>query len=50
MQETQRAGGPPPADLVAAAQPLQAKLGRALNIMSILLLLSSATMAIARYL
>ena len=50
MQETQRAGGPPPADLVAASQPLQAKLARALNIMSILLLLSSATMAIARYL
>ena len=50
MQEAQRSGGAPPADLIAASQPLQAKLTRALNTMTILLLLSSATMAIARYL
>jgi uncharacterized membrane protein len=50
MQEAQRAGGPPPADLVAEAQPLQAKMARALTIMSVLLVLAATTMAIARYL
>jgi uncharacterized membrane protein len=50
MQEAQRAGGPPPANLVAESQPLQAKLASALTTMSVLLLLSAATMAIARYL
>ena len=49
LQETQRGGGPPPADLVAETAPLQAKLARALTIMSWLLLLSATTMAIARY-
>jgi uncharacterized membrane protein len=49
MQEAQRAGGPPPADLVAEAQPLQQKMARALTTMSVLLLLSATTMAIARY-
>jgi len=49
MQEAPR-GGSPPADLVAQAAPLQAKLRRALSIMSWLLVLSAATMAIARYL
>jgi uncharacterized membrane protein len=49
MQEAQRAGGPAPADLVAEAQPLQQKMARALTIMSILLVLSATTMAIARY-
>jgi uncharacterized membrane protein len=50
MQEAQRGGGPPPADLVAQTQPLQAKLASALNLTSWLLLLSASTMAIARYL
>jgi uncharacterized membrane protein len=50
MQEAQRGGGAPPADLVAQAAPLQAKLSRALTIISWLLLLSATTMAIARYL
>jgi uncharacterized membrane protein len=50
MREAQRAGGAPPTDLVAEAQPLQAKLSRALTIMSWLLVLSATTMAIARYL
>jgi uncharacterized membrane protein len=49
MQETQRSGGAPPADLVAQTAPLQAKLARALTIMAWLLLLSATTMAIARY-
>jgi len=49
MQESQRGGGPPPADLVAQATPLQAKLARTLVLMSWLLLLSATTMAIARY-
>jgi uncharacterized membrane protein len=49
MQEAQRGGGPPPADIVAAARPLQEKMGRSLTIVSILLVLSAATMAIARY-
>ena len=50
LQEAQRAGGPPPADLVAEAQPLQRKMASALTIMSWLLVLSATTMAIARYL
>jgi len=50
MQEAQRGGGPPPANLVAEAQPLQQKMQRALTIMSVLLVLSATTMAIARYL
>ena len=50
MQEAQRGGGQPPADLVAQAAPLQAKLARTLVLMSWLLLLSATTMAIARYL
>jgi uncharacterized membrane protein len=50
LQEAQRSGGPPPADLVAEAAPLQAKMSRALVIMSWLLVLSASTMAIARYL
>jgi hypothetical protein len=49
MQEAQRGGGAPPASLVAEAQPLQQKMQRALTIMSILLVLSATTMAIARY-
>jgi len=49
MEEAQRRGGAPPADLVAQAAPLQAKLAGALKIMSWLLLLSAASMAIARY-
>jgi uncharacterized membrane protein len=50
MKEAQRAGGPPPAELVAEAQPLQRKMASALAIMSWLLVLSATTMAIARYL
>jgi uncharacterized membrane protein len=50
MQEAQRTGGAPPADLVAEARPLQVKMARALTIMSVLLVLSATTMAIARYL
>jgi len=49
MQEAQRSGGSPPANLVAEAKPLQDKMARALTIMSVLLLLSAATMAVARY-
>jgi uncharacterized membrane protein len=49
MQDTPRTGGAPPADLVAQAQPLQRKMARALTIMSVLLVLSATTMAIARY-
>jgi uncharacterized membrane protein len=49
MDDAQRGGAAPSADLVAQAAPLQAKLARALNIMSWLLVLSAATMAIARY-
>jgi uncharacterized membrane protein len=49
MREAQRGGGPPPADLVAEAEPLQRKMASALTIMSVLLLLSAATMAVARY-
>jgi uncharacterized membrane protein len=49
VQESQRAGSAPPADLVAQTAPLQAKLARALTIMAWLLLLSATTMAIARY-
>lgn len=49
MQQALGAGGPPPADLVAEAQPLQRKMQRALTIMSVLLVLSATTMAIARY-
>lgn len=50
MQETQRGGGAPAADLVAQTAPLQAKLARTLTIMAWLLLLSATTMAVARYL
>ena len=50
MQEAQRTGGPPPAELVAEAQPLQQKMARTLNTISWLLVLSATTMAIARYL
>jgi len=50
MDEAQRTGAAPPADLVAQAAPLQAKLAGALKIMSWLLVLSAATMAVARYL
>jgi uncharacterized membrane protein len=50
MQQALRGGGGPPADLVAEAQPLQRKMQRALTIMSVLLVLSATTMAIARYL
>ena len=50
MQEAQRGGGAPPSNLVAEAQPLQRKMQRALTIMSVLLVLSATTMAIARYL
>jgi uncharacterized membrane protein len=50
MQQPLRGGGGPPADLVAEAQPLQRKMQRALTIMSVLLVLSATTMAIARYL
>jgi hypothetical protein len=50
MDDAQRGGGAPPADLVAQAAPLQAKLAGALKIMSWLLVLSATTMAIARYL
>jgi uncharacterized membrane protein len=50
MQEAQRAGGPPPPNLVAEAAPLQLKMARALAIMSWLLVLSATTMAVARYL
>src|SRR5690348_10775792 len=49
MQETQRSGAAPPADLVAQTAPLQAKLARALTLTAWLLLLSATTMAIARY-
>lgn len=49
MQEGQRPGAPPPADLLAEAAPLQQKMSRALTIMSWLLILSATTMAIARY-
>lgn len=49
VQEAQRSGGAPPADLAAQTAPLQAKLARALTIMAWLLLLSATTMAIARY-
>lgn len=49
MQEALRGGGAPPAALVAEAQPLQLKMQRALTIMSVLLVLSATTMAIARY-
>lgn len=49
MREAQHGGGPPPPELVAEAEPLQRKMARALSIMSVLLLLSAATMAIARY-
>jgi uncharacterized membrane protein len=49
MQEALRGGGPPPADLVAEAQPYQRKMQRALTIMSVLLVLSATTMAVARY-
>ena len=49
MEEAQGRGGAPPADLVAQAAPLQAKLAGALKIMSWLLLLSAALMAIARF-
>lgn len=48
-QETQRGGGPPPAELAVETATLQAKLARALTIVSWLLLLSATTMAIARY-
>jgi len=48
MDDAQRGGGAPPADLVAQAAPLQAKLARSLNIMSWLLVLSAATMALSR--
>jgi hypothetical protein len=50
MQDAQRGGGPPPAELVAEAEPLQRKMARALAIMTWLLVLSATTMAIARYL
>jgi len=50
MQEALRGGGAPPANLVAEAQPLQQKMQRAVTIMSVLLVLSATTMAIARYL
>ena len=43
------AGGPPAADALAEMQALQARIGRALSIMSVLLLLSAAAMAAARY-
>lgn len=47
----QRAGSSPPAGNVQAeVAALQARLSRGLNIMAILLLLSAATMAVARYL
>jgi len=50
MQEAVRGGAAPPAALVAEAQPFQRKMQRALTIMSVLLVLSATTMAIARYL
>ena len=49
MQDALRGGGAPPATLVAEAQPLQLRMQRALTIMSVLLVLSATTMAIARY-
>lgn len=49
MQDALRGGGAPPPALVAEAQPLQQKMQRALTIMSVLLVLSATTMAIARY-
>jgi hypothetical protein len=46
----QRSGGAPPSpETLAEMRRLQARVGRALSIMSILLLLSAATMAVARY-
>jgi len=50
MEESQRAGAAPPADLAAEAVPLRQKFSRAQAIMSWLLVLSATTMAIARYL
>lgn len=50
MNEAQRGGGAPPADLAAEAEPLRRKMARAFTIMAWLLLLSATTMAIARYL
>jgi uncharacterized membrane protein len=49
MQEAQRSGGASPASLAAEAEPLQRKMQSALTIMSVLLVLSATTMAIARY-
>ena len=47
----QRAAGVPPSpESLEEARALQARLGRAVSIMAILLLLSAATMAVARYL
>lgn len=43
-------GGPDAAGVSAAAEALQARIGRGLTIASVLLLLSATTMAIARYL
>ena len=50
VEESQRAGTAPPADLAAQAVPLRQKFSRAQAIMSWLLVLSATTMAIARYL
>ncbi|MFL5615550.1 MAG: hypothetical protein ACJ796_17910 [Gemmatimonadaceae bacterium] len=49
MREAQRAGGLPSPELLAEAEPLQRKMSLAFAIMTVLLLLSAATMAIARY-
>lgn len=50
LEELQRTGTTPPADLAAEAVPLRQKFSRAQAIMSWLLVLSATTMAIARYL
>jgi uncharacterized membrane protein len=50
MQDAQRSGDAAVASLAAEAAPLQQKLARALAIMSWLLILSAAAMAVARYL